>query len=510
MSFADRIAAGVKASFGARIVKIATNALLLVILTRFLFTTDQYGLLYTVVSVVGVASMFATLGLPSSAARYVAEYSEVDPGQVPRILGVSLLFVAGFGLLTAIVIVAFDGPIVALVGEAAIAPLLSLAAAYVVFESLHKYLTAVLQGLNEIPLSAGLNATAQIGRLVFAVGLVVAGFGVWGALAGYLLGFALSVSVGGWLLYNRIYAELPIASETEDGLVRRLVEYSVPLTATRGATVIDKKVDTILVTSLAGLTPAAYYAVAKQVADACVSPASSLGYTISPAFGEDKAGDRIERAARLYEYSLEHVLIFYIPATVGLVLVAEPTATVGLVLVAEPTMRHVFGESYLGATPVVQVFSLFILANAVNKITTDSLDYLGRARIRAIFKGGMAVGNVSLNLLLIPIYGATGAAAASVVTFGAYTLLSVYIISTELPIRFRVVTGSVARIALISAIMGVGVWLLIPYVSGVLTLGAVIATGGGIWLALSAAWGVIDVEQLWSYVAPSSSTADAD
>ena len=496
MSFADRIAAGVKASFGARIVKIATNALLLVILTRFLFTTDQYGLLYTVVSVVGVASMFATLGLPSSAARYVAEYSEVDPGQVPRILGVSLLFVAGFGLLTAIVIVVFDGPITALVGEAAIAPLLSLAAVYVVFESLHKYLTAVLQGLNEIPLSAGLNATAQIGRLVFAVGLVVAGFGVWGALAGYLLGFALSVTVGGWLLYNRIYASLPTASEMEDGLVRRLVEYSVPLTATRGATVIDKKVDTILVTSLAGLTPAAYYAVAKQVADACVSPASSLGYTISPAFGEDKAGDRLERAARLYEYSLEHVLIFYIPATVG------------LILVAEPTMRHVFGESYLGATPVVQVFSLFILANAVNKITTDSLDYLGRARIRAIFKGGMAIGNVSLNLLLIPIYGATGAAAASVVTFGAYTLLSVYIISTELPIRFRIVTGSVARIGLIAGIMGVGVWLLVPYVNGVLTLVAVIATGGGIWLALSAAWGVIDIEQLWSYVAPSSSTAD--
>lgn len=498
MSFADRIAAGVKASFGARIVKIATNALLLVILTRFLFTTDQYGLLYTVISVVGVASMFATLGLPSSAARYVAEYSEIDPSQVPRILGVSLLFVAGFGLLTAVVIVVFDGPIAALVGEAAIAPLLSLAAVYVVFESLHKYLTAVLQGLNEIPLSAGVNATAQIGRLVFAVGLVVAGFGVWGALAGYLLGFVLSVTIGGWLLYSRFYRSLPTAPAIEDGLVRRLLEYSVPLTATRGATVIDKKVDTILVTSLAGLTPAAYYAVAKQVADACVSPASSLGYTISPAFGEDKAGDRLERAARLYEYSLEHVLIFYIPATVG------------LVLVAEPTMRHVFGQDYLGATPVVQVFSLFILANAVNKITTDSLDYLGRARIRAIFKGGMAIGNVSLNLLLIPIYGATGAAAASVVTFGAYTLLSVYIISTELPIRFRVVTGSVARIGVIAGIMGVGVWLLLPYVSGVLSLGAVIATGGGIWLALSAAWGVIDIEQLWSYVAPSSSTADAD
>jgi len=496
MSFADRIAHGVKASFAARIIKIATNALLLVALTRFLLTTDQYGLLYTVISIVGIASMFATLGLPSSAARYVAEYTETDPSQVPRILKVSVGFVLGFGLLTAVVLVALDDQIGSLVGESAVTPLLSLAAVYVVFEALHKYLTGIFQGLNEIPLSAAINATAQIGRLLFAIGLVVVGFGVWGALAGYLLGFVLSAVIGGWLLYSRFYRELSTSSEIEDGLVRRILEYSVPLTATRGATVIDKKIDTVLVTALAGLTPAAFYAVAKQVADACVSPASSLGYTISPAFGEEKAGDRLERAARLYEYSLEHVLIFYIPATAG------------LILVAEPMLRHVFGSDYLGATPVIQVFSLFILANAVNKITTDSLDYLGRARIRAIFKGGMAIGNVTLNLLLIPTYGAAGAAAASVVTFSSYTVLCVYIITTELPIRFSEITRPVARVFVITGVMAVGVSLLVPYITSIVTLFLVVGAGGGIWLTLSSAWGVIDIEQLWSYVAPTSSTAE--
>ncbi len=495
MSFSTRIASGVKASFGARIVDIVTNALLLLILTRFLFTTDQYGLLYTVISVVGVASMFATLGLPSSAARYVTEYTETDPSQVPKILKASVGFIVGFGLVTAVVLVVFNTQIAALANEDAIAPLLFLAAIYVIFESLHQYLISIFQGLNEIKLSAVVTATAQIGRLFFAVGLVLIGFGVWGALAGYMLGFVLSVVIGGWLLYTRFYTQLPTAPKIEDGLLRRIAEYSVPLTATRGATVIDKKIDTILVTALAGLTPAAFYAVAKQISDACVAPASSLGFTISPAFGEDKAGDRLERAARLYEYSLEHVLIFYIPATVG------------LILVAEPAMRHIFGPEYLGATPVIQVFSLFILANAVNKITTDSLDYLGRARIRAIFKGGMAIGNFTLNLLLIPIYGATGAAMASVVTFGSYTILCVYIIKDELPIQFAAVTRPIARIFVIAGIMGLSVWLLLPYVTGVVTLITVIGVGASIWLTLSAAWGVIDIEQLWSYVTPSS-TAD--
>ena len=496
MSFADRIAYGVKASFGGRIVRIVTNALLLVILTRFLFTTEQYGLLSTVISVVGVASVFATLGLPSSAARYVAEYSELDSSQVPHILRLSVLYVLGFAAVTAVVIAVLNTRIASLIDEAAVAPLLFVASVYVVFESLHKYVIGILQGLNEIPLSAGINATAQVGRLVFAVGLVVAGFGVWGAVTGYLLGFVASAAIGGWLLYTRFYTDLSAAPRIEEGLTRRILEYSVPLTATRGATVVDKKIDTILVTALAGLTPAAFYTVAKQVADACVSPAGSLGYTISPAFGEEKAGDRLERAARLYEYSLEHVLIFYIPATVG------------LILVAEPMLRHVFGPEYLGATPVVQVFSLFILANAVNKITTDSLDYLGRARIRAIFKGGMAVSNVALNVLLIPIYGAAGAAVASVVTFGSYTLLCVYIIAIELPIRFETILRPTARIVVIAGAMGAGVALLVPYITGPVTLISVVGVGGGIWLLLSAAWGVLDVEQLWSYLMPSSSTTE--
>lgn len=405
MNLTDRIARGVKASFGARVVDIVANAALTVILARFLLSTDQYGQLYIAISVIGVASLFGTLGVPSSAARYVTEYNERDDTQVPHIIRRSLAYVLVLCAVVSVALVLGSPLISELFQQPGMVPLLVAGVFYVTFEATTKYFMSLFQAFNRVALSALINALSSIGRLVFAVGLVLVGLGTLGAFLGYVLGFVIASAVGLWLLYTRFYVPKNGDEPMESGLSRRILEYSVPLTATRSATIVDKKVDTILVGAILGSTPAAFYTVAKQVSDACIAPASSLGYTISPAFGEEKAGDRLERAARLYEHALEHMLILYIPAFVG------------LVLVADPMIRHVFGDDYLGAVPVVQVMGVFILANSVNKITSDGLDYLGRARERAIAKTVMAVSNFVLNLLLIPTIGVVGAAIATAITF---------------------------------------------------------------------------------------------
>jgi len=189
-----------------------------------------------------------------------------------------------------------------------------------------------------------------------------------GALFGYVAGLAVSTVFGAYVVYTRFYADYDRAEEPAEGLSRRMLEYSIPLTATRGANVLDKKVDTILVGILLNFTAVGYYTLAKQVSNFVAMPAASFGFTISPALGEQKNKQNLERASRLYEQSLEYVLLAYVPAVVG------------LALVAEPMIRYIFGTDYLGAVPVVQVFRGFILVNAVNKITSDGLDYLGRAR----------------------------------------------------------------------------------------------------------------------------------
>ena len=488
MSLAARISSGLKATFAARIIDIGANGILMVVLARYLLTPDQYGLLYIAISVVGVASMFGTLGLPSAVAKYVTEYNEKDAAQVPQILRISLGYLLALSIVTAVVLMIASSPLASVIHNETLAPLLVVGGIYVLFEAVHKYLIHIFQAFNRVSISAVVTSTNALGRLVFAIALTLVGLGTTGALMGYVVGFGLSVVVGGWILYTKFYRSLPSAETIEDGLVRRMLEYSVPLTATRGATVIDKKVDTILVGALANPAAAGFYTIAKQVSDAAISVASSLGFTISPAFGDDKAGDRLDRAAKLYEKSLEHILLLYIPGAVG------------LILVAEPFVQQLFGSEYLGAVPVIQVISIYILVNAVTRITSDGLDFLGRARDRAIIKTTMAITNFFLNLLLIPFYGAVGAAAATAFTHSIYATGNVYIMSRELPVEFGQIARSAAGVTVISGGMGAVVYYLLPYISGLGSLAAVIFCGAAIWAVLSTASGLLDVKRIVTFL----------
>lgn len=483
MSLRERIAKGVKATLGANLVNIVANAALVVVLSRYLLTPEEYGLLFFAISVLSVVAIFGTLGLPSSVARYVTEYNERDPGQVPHVLTTSLAIML---LLSGVVGASVSLGrfwIADLLDEPGLAALLSLGFAYVVFRSMRSYLTKVFQGFNRVDYSALVTTVYAAGRVLFAVGFVLLGFGVVGAFAGFVVGFLLSVVVGAGLLYWQFYRSLDRAPEREEGLLRRIVEYSVPLTVTRSAGVLDKRVDTILIGVLLNPAAVAFYTIAKQVSDVCVAPARAIGFTVSPAYGEQKVADDPSRAARLYEQSLEHVLLLYVPAVVG------------LVLVAEPVVRFVFGTEYMQAVPVLQVISLYVLVSSVNRITTDGLDFLGRARDRAVVKSATAIANFVLNLLLIPVLGVVGAALATVMTQSVYAGVNTYIIGQELPIQFEAAARTTAKVTVVSLLMGAGVYLLLPYVSGLATLIGVIVFGVVVWLAGTSLGGLLDVRR---------------
>jgi len=94
------------------------------------------------------------------------------------------------------------------------------------------------------------------------------------------------------ILYYGFYVRYDAADEYEDGLSRRLLEYSVPLTATQSANVIDKQIDIVLVGAFINPAAVAFYTLAKQITEFVLAPAASLGFTISPNFGEQKAAGR--------------------------------------------------------------------------------------------------------------------------------------------------------------------------------------------------------------------------
>lgn len=488
MSLAERISRGVKATFGANMLSKLSNALLIVLLTRVFMTPDEYGQLNFVLSALGVVTILATLGLPKSTARYITDFSKTAPEQVPHVVRTSLRYLGLLVLVVGATTLLVGRPTATLLGVPSIAPFLVIGSLYIVARAFTKYFAALFQGFNRVDWSAVVNVVNNVGRVLFVVAFVALGFGVTGALFGYVAGFLGAAAIGGYVAYTRFYREYDAAPAVEEGLPRRILEYSIPLTATRTANVIDRKIDTILVGVLLNMTAVGYYTVAKQVADFVAAPASSLGYTISPAIGEQSSADRKDRARTLYERSVEYVLLAYLPAVAG------------LVLVAEPMVRYIFGENYLGAVPAVQVFAGFVLVSALNNVTSDGLDFLGRARSRAVTKTGMAVSNVVLNILLIPIFGVVGAAVATVITFSFYTFINMYIIHQELDIRIYHVGRWTGLVSLVTGGMAVAVWFALPYVSGLVTLFGAVLLGVVTWATLSILGGILDLKEVTRFL----------
>ncbi|XVH33536.1 flippase (plasmid) [Haloferacaceae archaeon DSL9] len=488
MSLSERISRGFKASLVAQVIDIVSNAALILILARFLLTPDEYGLLYYAISIITTISIVGTIGVPSSTARYVTEYAEKDESQVRYILRFGFGVVTAMSITVGVVLALVSSPLASYLQEPEVAPFLAIGFGYILFEALSSYITSVFQGFNRVEWSAVVNSTSWASRVIFATAFVLLGFGALGALMGYVAGFVLATVVGLYVLYDRFYTEYESAAEFESGLRRRILEYSVPLTVTRSANVLDKKIDTVLIGIFLNMSAVGYYTIAKQISSSVSMPASSLGFTISPTFGEQKASNQIAQARRVYQEAFRHIILLYIPAAVG------------LILVAEPLIQYVFGPEYTGAVLVLQVMAGFTLVNAVNKITSDGLDYLGRARERAIVKMAAAVANFVLNLLLIPTIGVVGAAIATVITYTAYTLANVYIIHQELTLEVRKMALTTGLVCGISVGMGLAVVAAMPYVSNVITLFVVVGIGVVVWAVLATVSGLLDIRKVAAFL----------
>jgi O-antigen/teichoic acid export membrane protein len=479
VSLASGIGDRFKVEFVGQFVSMASGALLIVILARLL-DPNQYGLLFLSISVFSIAQIFSKLGLAKSAARYISEYRENDPGQIPHILRKSI----GFNLITifvvsAVFIIGYDFIAVA-IGESELGPFLALGSLLIIFGSLTMYARLVAQGFEDIRLAAEIHAVDHGTRLIFAVGFVLLGYGALGALGGFILGSFLASLIGLIILYTRYYQTVPSSKTMEQGLFRRVLEYNIPLTVAGLSGKIDKEVDTVLVGFFLSPVAVGYYALSKQVVKFVQMPATALGFSISPTYGKQKAANDLSTAATMYEKSLVHTLLLYVPAAIGIVLVAGPSINI------------IFGDSYTDAVPVLQILSIYVVLKSITKITDYPLDYLGRARSRAIAQAIASVSNVLLNILLIPRIGVIGAAIATVITHSFYVSVKLYIVSTELPLDIRHIWPHISKIVFISSIMGGTVWFLSKYITGFLSLFLVISAGMIVWGISSIFTGVID------------------
>ena len=248
------------------------------------------------------------------------------------------------------------------------------------------------------------------------------------------------------------------------GLRRDFWRFTGPRAFASVAQLALQRVDVLLVAALAGLAPAAVYAVAGRFVVLIQFANQGVSQAVQPRLAEALAtGDRAT-ANHLYQ-----------TATGWLVLVTWPINL--LVILFAPVYLGLFGDTYRAGVPVVVVLAGAMLVATGCGMVDMVLAMAGRTTWNLVNVLSALAVTIGLDLLLIPAYGALGAAAGLACAMVVNNVLP--LIQVAHTARLHPFGGGTCAAALLS----VGCFGVLPW--GVTALTGTGAAGLSVALALA-------------------------
>jgi O-antigen/teichoic acid export membrane protein len=291
---------------------------------------------------------------------------------------------------------------------------------------------------------------------------VFIGFGVGGLVAGFIAGMVAAT------LLNLKFIQLSF-SHCNRSHFQGLVSFSIWTFLSSGGLLIFTYADTILIGYFMTETDVGIYRVAFQltsVASFLVMAFHTVLYPRISRWNTEKNFSLIESSlTRAITYSL----FLAIPVTAG-----------GFIL-SEKLLYFLYGASFEAGAPILIILLFVQIANIFFYLQTMCLNAMDRPRISFYITAASAVMNIILNILLIPLFGISGAAIASLVTMSMNAALAYA--SLRSSIHISIDTRSVLNI-IISALIMVIFVLMFTFVFPIkdfLSLGLTVSTGAIIY-----------------------------
>ncbi|MED5099949.1 flippase [Niallia circulans] len=217
---------------------------------------------------------------------------------------------------------------------------------------------------------------------------------------------------------------------------KQILTESWPLIISGMAVVVYMRIDQIMIGNISGNKELAIYSVAVRIAELWYAIPVIIMSTMYPMLIKLKEFDKSKYSIRLQQ-------IYDFMSLLGIVIAIPVT------FFSNEIIRILYGMDYLNAGPIL---SLYIWIGIFVSIGTTNTSYLNMNMLTKFSMLASVAGvitNISLNILLIPLYGALGATIASIISYwiqshGVYLFIPsckelVKIINKALLIPFRLV-----------------------------------------------------------------------
>lgn len=390
-----------------RAVSLGINFATQVLIVRTL-AKDAYGVFAFGVAIAGFGEMLVTFGLRRGVGRFAPMYEE--RGEHGKLLGLLVLAVGaivGLGIASFLVLVGVRGLLIggrfgAGLQAATVVTITFLLAPVTALENLSDSLLAVFARPRAIAVRRFVLAPAL--RLTAVLLLLATGSGVVFLASGYVLAGVLGLA---------IYAQVLIRILRDRGLLERfrqvrmriptreVLGFTLPLMTTELLHTTTHAVDAVMLGRFRGPEDVAALRAVLPLARLGHLVLLSFAFLFTPAAARMYAKEDPGQVDELYWRTALWVAVLSFPIVAGLTVGAEPIAVL------------LFGDEYVSSGPLLAIMVTGYFANAAAGFNELVLDVFARIRYIVTINLSAAVANVAANLLLIPRYGAVGAAIAT-------------------------------------------------------------------------------------------------
>lgn len=373
----------------------------------------EYGLLVLGFTVANTLLVLVNLGLPAGVARNLPRYESLRDKRGIVYSALSLTLPAGFGLMLlllgtaeTIAIEFFDDP--------GLAPIIALFAPILPFLAIQNVVNSTFQGhkrAKERVLVSNVITPAL--RLILVTAAILAGFGLLGASAAWMIGIVITAAYAAYLLY-REFPFLRGGSFTSQH--RMLLAFSLPLVISGAMITILNQADNLLLGYFLESSDVGVYDAAFTVGKLVTAVQGAFAFLFLPVFSSLHADGESREMKRLYAIVTKWEVSLTLP--VYLVILLFP----------DTLLSFLFGTEYSVGGVAMAVLATGFFAHVMAGLCSRALIALGYTRTVMWGNLGNGVLNLILNVLLIPILGVTGAAVASAISYVGFNSFFVYVL----------------------------------------------------------------------------------
>ena len=348
-----------------------------------------------IIWLIGIMVVFVGIGFPNTITKFISEFigsKDEESAQAIYAKLIQVQFAAAL-LITLILIGIFYPSLSPIKKDYYLIAFLSLTPL-----CMSTFITSAFHGVQNFKITSMVGSVVNLLQLILVIVFILLNMGLKGLLAVPLISSIIHVLLLGKYSTFGITSPFKIPKEYRSKIIKYTLRlYWIVILSV----IVWQKLEVFFLKIYSTSEEIAFYSIALNITMVMIGFTGLFSTVIFPVFSSYWGAGDGEGVKNIYNKSIKVIVIFYLPICIIVIAASKPIVSL------------MYSSDYLAVSPLLIILMVSSLFFALGVLLANLIQALNRAEIIVKYVTLLAAINIIFDLILIPKYGAVGAAIAN-------------------------------------------------------------------------------------------------